>query len=168
MKLSANQHLNKQLQAMFKAEELKNKPYTKITSEEEKLARKNQLPVVKRWLPNNSMFQQMYVTASFVLVLLCVHAMINMMQDSISELLSTPPIVIHDVISIMIRDDSSLGKSHKDSKLLMNSIQKKAANRRRRLATNGNDSMFHLVTLAMPRYDLTIDVVTLNKMILIE
>ena len=57
---------------------------------------------------------------------------------------------------------------HKDSKLLMNSIQKKAANRRRRLATNGNDSMFHLVTLAMPRYDLTIDVVTLNKMILIE
>jgi len=50
VKLSANQHLNKQLQAMFKAEELKNKPYTKITSEEEKLARKNQLPVVKRWL----------------------------------------------------------------------------------------------------------------------
>ena len=60
------------------------------------------------FLTNNSMFQQMYVTASFVLVLLCVHAMINMMQDSISELLSTPPIVIHDVISIMIRDDSSL------------------------------------------------------------
>ena len=60
------------------------------------------------FLTNNSMFQQMYVTASFVLVLLCVHAMINMMQDSISELLSTPPIVIHDVISIMIRDDSTL------------------------------------------------------------
>ena len=71
------------------------------------------------FLTNNSMFQQMYVTASFVLVLLCVHAMINMMQDSISELLSTPPIVIHDVISIMIRDDSSLvvpSKSKSESK----------------------------------------------------
>jgi hypothetical protein len=50
-------------------------------------------------------------------------------------------------------------------KSLMDSIQKKAALRRKRLTGVSGSSIF---CLSMPRFDLTFDVVTMNKMILLE
>jgi hypothetical protein len=69
---------------------------------------------------------------------------------------------------------SSSNKFLRNPKSLLNSIQKKAIVRRKKLAASmfggsGKNNIFsQLLCIPMPRFDLTIDVASLNKMVLLE
>ena len=60
-------------------------------------------------------------------------------------------------------------RQHIHPRLLVSSIQKKALLRRKKLAAAAlGGNQWCLFCIAMPRFDLTFDVVTLNKMVLLE
>ena len=53
--------------------------------------------------PNTNQLQQMYVAVSFIVGFLALRAALKVLETSISTLLTNPPIVIHDVISIAVQ-----------------------------------------------------------------